>query len=125
MRRRVYPPKPTVSVSIRHVPDPSRLVSLDDPNAGPESARGAFARLRPPEGTTGEQTAAWREAVARVAQAVRVVPPPRAALVPAASDRSDAGPVGSIREEATALAEETGDTTVKQLVAAILDEVGA
>lgn len=105
--------------------DAARLVTLDDPASPTTLAQDAFARLRPPEGTDPETVASWRESVAKVAKAVRVIPPPKAALVPAASDRSDDVPVGTIREEATKLAEETGNDAVIANVSRILDEVGA
>lgn len=91
-----------------------------------DRARGAFVRIRPNEETNPEELSQWRESVARVAVAVRVVPPPKAALVPAASDRSDVDdPIRTIREEATRLAEETGSEAVKANTKRILDEVGA
>lgn len=129
MRRRVHPRASTsraaVAVDVRKL-EATRLVTLDDPAGDAASASGAFVRLRPPEGTSPEQTALWREAVARVALAVRVVAAPRAALVPASSDRSDDDePVGTIREEAEKLAAETNDPDVVALVARVLDEVGA
>lgn len=128
MRRRVFRKVPATSsarIEVRRI-EAARLVTLDDPDSPSTLAQDAFARLRPPEGTDPEVIASWRESVARVAVAVRVVPPPKAALVPAASDRSDVDdPVGTIREEATRLAEETGSEAVKANTKRILDEVGA
>ena len=100
-------------------------MTLEDPSADATTAADAFVRLRPPEGTTSEQVALWRDVVARVAIAVRVIAPPRAALVPAASDRSDDSATGSIRDEAMKLAAETNDADVVAMTSRVLDEVGA
>jgi hypothetical protein len=128
MRRRINPPKksPVPGLEIVRIKAPARLITLEDPSAAPTRAQDAFARLRPPEGTSGDAIASWRDLVARVALAVRVVAPPRAALVPMASTRVDAGErVGSVREEALALATETDDDAVVALVTTLLDEVSA
>jgi hypothetical protein len=122
VRRRV---RPQVRIDVRAVGNPARLVTLEDPNAPPTMAQDAFARLRPPEGTTPEAVASWRLVVEKVARAVRVVPAPQAALVPQASERSDTSACGSIRQEAEALAVETGSDAVVALTADLLDEVGA
>lgn len=129
MRRRVFRREPAPSngpwVEVRRI-NAARLVTLEDPNGPTTLAQDAFARLRPPEGTDPETVASWREAVSRVARAVRVVPPPKAALVPAASDRSDNSEhVGTVREEATRLAAETENEAVIANVKRILDEVDA
>lgn len=103
----------------------SRLVTLEDPDAAPEAARGAFARLRPPEGTSPEVIASWRASVARVARAVKVLAAPRSEEVPAASTRVDAEEkVGSLRQETLALARATENPFVVDLTKKLLDEAG-
>lgn len=103
-----------------------RLVTLDDPASSPETASGAFARLQPPEGLSPVEVDSWRERVAAVARAVKVLPAPRSADVPTASQRVDEDEVvGTIRDEAMALAEETKNPAVIELVTKTLDEVGA
>jgi len=129
VRKKVKRPS-TLEERLRVIPLESAalLVTLEDPRAPlTEEIRGAFVRLRPPEGTTPEEVSAWREEVSRRARAVRVIPPPRAADVPLASTRVDAAAekVGSFREEALSLARETGVDGVEALVLRILDEVGA
>lgn len=103
----------------------ARLVTLESPEAPLGEAAGAFARLRPPEGMAADEVATWRDRVASVARAVRVVSAPRAAAVPLASTRVDEEPVGTVREEALLLARETGDAEVEALTARLLDEAGA
>ncbi len=122
MRRRVHRASKVV-LSVRRV-DASRMVTLEDPSGEAEPARQAFARLKPPEGTTPDQVAAWRNVVAAVARAVRVVPGPQAALVPVSSERPGVT-VGTIRQEALELARETGDPQIEALTETILDRVGA
>lgn len=105
----------------------ARLLTLEDPEAPvPAEAAGAFVRLRPPEGSSPDAVETWRARAAAVARAVKVLPPPRADDVPLASTRVDVGDrTGTIREEATRLAAETGSDHVVALVGKILDEVGA
>lgn len=128
MRRRLYPEevKPKASVQVIRVKEPTGLVTLDDPDAGTEQARGAFVRIRPPEGLTEDQIDSWRRSAAKVARAVKVLPAPKAAEVPVASHRPDtsAVKVGSIRVEAMKLARETENKGVLALTKRILDEVG-
>lgn len=129
MRRRITPVSKRVdtgTVSTVLIASPVRLVTLEDPGAATTSARGAFARLRPPEGLPATEVDAWRQAVAKVAMAVKVLPAPRSADVPADSHRVDLGDkIGTIREEALALAADSDNQTVVQLTTQILDEVGA
>jgi len=127
MRRRVHKAvhnMPAIrAVAVR---GPVKLVTLEDPNAPPTLAQDAFARLRPPEGTSPDAVASWREGVAKVARAVKVLPSLRGDDVPNASTRVDVDEkVGSIREEAMGLAEETKNPHVVALVKRLLDEVGA
>lgn len=128
MRKRLYkktaPDLPNGLVAVL-VDAPARLVTLEDPAAPPQAAQDAFARLRPTPGTDPAVVASWRDSVARVARAVRVVAPAQAAAVPLASTRVDDAAVGTVREEALRLAAETGDARVEALVAKLLDEVGA
>lgn len=108
------------------VEDPSRFVTLDSPDLPLTLAQGAFVRLQPAEDMTPDAITAWRDRVATVARAVRVLPQVKAADVALASVRVDEDDrVGSIREEAEALAAETGDEDVIRLVRQTLDEVGA
>lgn len=126
MRRRVFRRPKTPRIRVVRFEEASVLVTLEmRSESNLDAARDAFVRIRPKEEIGGEELSRWRESVAKVAKAVRVVPPPKAALVPAASDRSDDIPVGTIREEATRLAEETGNDAVIANVVRILDEVGA
>lgn len=104
----------------------SPLVTLEDPQDGTESARGAFARLVPPEGLPEEQIDSWRQSVEAVAKAVKVLPQPKSDEVPVAASRIDEGDkVGTIREEAIAIARETGKEEVVKQTESLLDEVGA
>jgi len=128
VRRRVHRTAPrSLEDRLRVVPvETSRLVTLEDPEASPEEARGAFARIRPPAGTSSNAVTEWRERVDRVAQAVRVMAAPKAADVPLASTRVDAVvKLGSFREEAIRLAKETNDPEIEAFVLRKLDEVGA
>lgn len=127
MRRKVHPGldrsnrEPRIlEVSL----EASRMVTLEHPNADLESARGAFCRLRPPEGTSATETASWRERVTSVARAVTVLSAPKAAEVPAASAR-EAAPSATFREAALELATETGDKNVLLAVGLFLDKAGA
>ena len=125
MRRRVHRPPPAVQVEALAVLA-ARMVTLEDPAAALGRVKGAFVRLRPPEGTSPEEVSSWRlRTLAAGARAVRVLPAPAAALVPVSSDRSGAEAAESFREEALKLAEETGDIAVLALAKKILDEVGA
>ena len=126
MRRRVHARPRAGKAVVRVVPVAAvRLVTLDDPTADPEGARGAFARLRPPEGTSAAEIGEWRARVAPVARAVRVLAPPREDAVALALTRVNAEErIGDFREEATALAAEAPEG-VAIIVAEILDEVGA
>lgn len=125
MRRRLHPKPTTPAIEVVGISKAARLVTLGDPDAPPTLARDAFARLKPPEGTSPDAVTSWRDSVAKVARAVRVVATPTAAAVPVASTRVDETEVGSIREEALQLAEETKNPHVVELVARLLDEVGA
>lgn len=98
------------------------LITLDDPHGDPMSARGAFARLRPPDGHPEDETRSWRDVVAGIAIAARVVPNPRRAAVPRPAVIADTAAT-DIREEAMRLARETGDVGTVTLVETILDEV--
>ena len=130
MRKRLVPRRRGVESIQRRDPevvrieDAARFVTLDDPTQPPTMAQGAFVRLQPSEGMTPDEVSSWRDLVAKVARAVRVVPAQRSADVALAQMRPD-DRVGSIREEAEALAAETGDAEVVNLVRATLDEVGA
>lgn len=114
-------------VRITTIPiDATPMVTLDDPTEPPVRAVGAFARLRPPEGMTAAEIDSWRIHVAKHARAVKVLPAPRAADVPGEAQRVDEDEiVGTIREEAVAMAKETKNPDVLKLVTKILDEVGA
>lgn len=128
MRRRLHPKKtPDAEPGLEVVRvEAVRLVTLEDPKVPPTPAQDAFARLRPPEGMTPEAVTSWRDTVAKVAKAVQVVATTHAAAVPLKSTRVDlAVKVGSIREEAKALAAETNDGEVIAMVDRLLDEVGA
>jgi hypothetical protein len=132
MRKRLVPQRRHVESIQRGEPQVVRLegaarfVTLDDPALPPTLAQGAFCRLAPPEDMAPDEVASWRDQVARVARAVRVLPQLRSADVALTNARAcEDERVGSIREEAEALAAETGDSAVKALVSAALDEVGA
>lgn len=131
MRRRVHPTKAldrsnAFRVEVIPVDGAGRLVTLEDPRAPSTLAQDAFCRLRPGEAVTPDQVASWRDSVARVARAVRVVPAPRAAAVALDAARVGEGErVGTFREEATALARETKAPDVEALVLRLLDEVEA
>ena len=115
-----------VKLQVTAVARPSRLVTLEDPASPPTLAQDAFARLRPPEGSPPDVVASWRDSVAQVARAVRVLPTRFDASVPLASERNDdRAEVGSFREEALALARETNAPEVVDLVALICDTNGA
>lgn len=89
-------------------------------------AQDAFARLKPPEGLTPLQIDSWRNLVAKVARAVKVLPAPRSADVPVDAHRVEEGErIGTIRDEALALATDTKNGEVVEMVTRILDEVGA
>ena len=80
MRRRIHQPSAGVPrINTILVEEPGRLITLEDPNAPPTLAQDAFARLRPPEGASADAVASWRESVAKVAKAVRVMGTPTAA----------------------------------------------
>ncbi len=125
VRRRRTEPTRVGSVKVSTIPFEgiSPLVTLDDPEDAPGRAKGAFARLRPPETMLAPETRSWRDDVAGIAIAVRVVPQarrPTGVLRPSAlSPRPSEG----IREEATILARETGDADVVAMVESILSEV--
>lgn len=101
-----------------------RLVTLEDPTGGLRKAKGAFCRLRPGIGHTPEEIESWRDSVARVALAVKILPSPKAADVPAASHRPDYK-VGTFREETMKIVNETENKDAIKLVKTILDKVGA
>jgi hypothetical protein len=98
----------------------SPLVTLEDPKARLDRARNAFARLKPPEDHPSDQTAVWRDSVAAIALAVRVVAQPKRLGVVRAEKRE---PGGDIRREATELAAATKNPEVTKLVESILSEV--
>lgn len=128
-RRRVFPngvpATPVADVEFVPAGASAELVTLESREETAD-LRGAFVRLRPPPNTDPATVEEWRADVAKVARAVRVVAPGRSALVPLSSDRSDEEvEVGSIREEAEKLAEETGEEKVVSYVKSVLDEVGA
>ena len=115
----------TVIVTDVRVKTPVAMVTLEDPSKPPTLARGAFARLRPPEGATADEVDAWRASVALVAKAVRVLPMQHAADIPSDSARVENGEkIGTLREEAMILAAETDNPQVVGLTTQILDEVG-
>ncbi len=112
-------------VKVVHVKSPTRLVTFDDPDVDVEEARGAFARLRPPDGWTDAQGEAWRDMVQERAIAVKVLPRGKLDELPDDAWRTEEGVnVGSIREEAMVIAEATGNQDVVKLTGEILDEVG-
>jgi len=134
MRRRLHPKTSNVSsrldtttskVRFIKVEEPVRLVTLENPGEGTQEARGAFARIKPPEGTPVAETDAWRLLVARHAIAVKVLPTPKSADVPNDSQRvKEDEHIGTIREEALILANETENEEVIDLTTAILDQIG-
>lgn len=104
----------------------SRFVTLDRVDLPLALAQDAFVRLQPSEDMTPEMIADWRASIAKVARAVHVLPQRRSADVALASKRVDEDEtVGSIREEAIAIATEMGDSEVIDLVKRTLDEVKA
>lgn len=118
----------STKVLIKTIPidDATPMVTLEDPLEPPIRAKGAFARLRPPEGMTPAEIDSWRIHVAKHAKAVKVLPAPKAADVPGEVQRvGEDEVVGTIREEAIALAKETKNKDVLKLVLSVLDEVGA
>lgn len=115
----------TLKVTVIHIENPTKLITLDDPEDGVQEAVGAFVRLQPPEGLTADQTTSWRDAATLVAKAVKVLPAPRSAEVPEDAKRvDDEEQVYGIREEAEILAAMTEKPDVIALVGRILDEVG-
>lgn len=112
-------------VRVVRVKNPVRLTTLEDPQDGTQEALGAFCRIRPPDGLSEHEVASWRHLVSQVALAVKVLPTPKDADVPDDSKRIEEGEhVGSIRQEALQLAEETKNPLVMSLVTEILDQVG-
>lgn len=111
-------PRPMVAISAVPFEGVSQLVTLDDPTADAGRARNAFARLRPPEGLPEDETRSWRNVVAGVAVAVKVLPTQRRGVVPkpVLAKSAESG----IREEATRLAAETNNPGVISLVETIL-----
>lgn len=123
MRRRLAKQNVSSRFDTIRVKGATRLVTLESPDDDLSAARGAFCRLRPSEDMTSDEVSSWRESVAAIALAVKVLPTPKAAEVP--DDlRRPGETVGTIREEAMRLAEETGDKHVVKLVTEILNEVG-
>ncbi len=96
------------------------LVTLEDPNADTEPARGAFVRLRPPEDLSASETSAWRDLVTPLAFAVRVVPRPRRSGLARPERETRRTPSDDVRVEATSLAVASGDPLVAELVEEIL-----
>ena len=101
----------------------SRMMTLEEVGEVPEAAQDAFVRLRPPEGTTPDETSSWAILVRRRAKAVRVLPAPRSAAVPIEVARAEGTPVLGIREEALAIAQESGDPELIALVGQVLGEL--
>lgn len=102
----------------------SPMVTLDDPNAAPTAAHGAFARLQPPHDHPDHETASWADSVRAIAVAVKVVRNPRSNRVIVKSDVSgEERAPDDIRREATALAEDSEDPDLMGLVEQILSEV--
>lgn len=115
----------TIRIQVVKIQDATPLVTLEDPQEDPQVARGAFCRLRPPEGLSEHETASWLQQVAAVAIAVKVLPSPKAADVPNEAQRALEGEkVGTIREEAMSLAKQTKNEAVISLTKKILDDVG-
>lgn len=101
------------------------LVTLDTPEDAPRKAQDAFARIQPPQGMPGVEIEAWRDSVAKVAIAVKVLPAPKSADVPDDSRRlSEGEKVGTFREEALVMAKETKNDAVVQCASQILDAIG-
>ncbi len=109
-------------VKVVFVKDPTRMVTLDDPTSPIQQARGAFARIRPPEGLGVAETRSWADSVRAIARAVRVLPTRRSAHL-TTSTRVDAKPVGSIRDEVADLIREANDPELFTLNEEILAEV--
>ncbi len=110
-------------VKVVFVKKPTKMVTLDDPAASLQAARGAFARLRPPEALSPTETQSWADSVRAIAKAVRVLPTRRAAAL-STSTRMDVGmPTGTIREEIDALIREADDLDLFTLNEEILAEV--
>lgn len=102
------------------------MVTLDSPEDDAELARDAFVRLTPQEDMSEDDIESWRDSVAKVAKAVKVIPPPKSADVPLEAGRIEEDEeVGTIREEAVAVAQETEKEEVVKQTLRILDEVGA
>jgi hypothetical protein len=99
------------------------MVTLEDPDAPLEPARGAFARLRPPESLSPAETRSWAESVRAVARAVRVLPTRRSALLTPTRVGEDIRPIGTIREEVRDLVREADDLDLHDVVEGILSEV--
>lgn len=109
-------------VKVVFVKKPTSMVTLDDPSAPLHAARGAFARLKPPETLSPTETQSWAAEVRAIARAVRVLPTRRSATLPTSS-REDVVPVGTIREEINDLIREADDLDLFTLNEEILAEV--
>ena len=128
MRRRVITKSSTrvddlPRVEVVLVEGASRMMTLEEVGEVPQEAQDAFVRLRPPEGTTPDETSSWAILARKRAKAVRVLPVPRSAVVPIEVARADGAPVLGIREEAIAIAEESGDSELLALVQRVLGEL--
>lgn len=109
-------------VKVVFVRDPRKMVTLEDPGAPIQAARGAFARLRPPETLGPVETRAWSDSVRAIAYAVRTLPSRRSAHL-STSTRVDVKPVGTVREEVIELVAGSGDLELYDIVNAIMSEV--
>lgn len=104
----------------------ARLVTFEHPDEGLEGAKDAFVRLKPPEGLKDSEVDSWANAVRKVAKAVKVLPVPKSTEVPDDAQRVEEDEkVGTIREEAMKLAEQTEKPSIVKLTKDILDAVGA
>ena len=122
-RPKSVPPTGEPAVVVVYVTKPTPMVTLDDPSASLQEARGAFVRLRPPPDHSVEETTAWAISVRAIAKAATVLPTRRAALLPGTSTRVDMRPVGSIRDEVNELVREADDLDLFDAVEAIMSEV--
>ncbi len=110
-------------VKVVFVENAARMVTLEDPESPLHAARGAFARIRPPEALSPEETRSWADSVRAIAKAVHVLPTRRSALLPGAPTRVGEEPIGSIRDEVYKLVGEMGDTELHGVVEGIMSEV--
>jgi len=119
--------KRSKEIQIQTIPvtNPIRLVTFFDPTDDVSLAENSFARLQPEKELSSDAIERWREAVAQKAIAVKVLAPPRSAIVsPQAQRVEEDHDVGTIREEVTKLAEATKNANVIKLVKELCDEFG-